>query len=278
MHSSKLGFRSAFRFLGAAATAVILVGCGSSPAPVITPPAVYPDISDNWQFEVQRVAGSLPPNIPVIELFGTLVSSGNKITGTLNAHPGMLTGCVKNNADSVVTGTIDTSGNMSLTTTLAGGTATLTSTNQLGTSTSANGTYQVVGGACPQVSTTLTGYQVANVSGTYTGTMARTYPTSTGTLTISATLVQSGIANADGLYPLTGTVVYSGDCSGTLTFTNGIVYGAALQSTPYTADFSSSTEVFSASAPATITQPFPSQFFLPDGCGTSAYQGNLTRR
>jgi hypothetical protein len=266
--------------LGLLATTFLLllfVGCGAAPTPS-TPAPVYPDISGNWQFELKFTSPPVIPDTPILQLFGSLASSGSKVTGTLNAQPGSFPTCTPNNADFAVTGTVDTAGNITLTAPIAGGSATLTSTTAIPRSPLANGTYQVVGGACPQALIGLLGIEFPSVSGTYSGTLTQLFPAGTGSLTVKAVLLESTTPNADGEYPLTGTITYTGDCAGTLSFSNGIVFGDQLQSAPLSADFSTNTELFSGGIPLVGLQPLPANFFLPAGCSVTAYNGTLTRQ
>jgi hypothetical protein len=281
MTCSKSGHPLSLRLLALALVLTCLMGCGGTPPP--TPAPVFPNVTGNWQFELQILVTSPPalPLPPIVQLFGSLVSSGSEVAGTLNARPGGFPACVANNADLPVKGTVDATGNITLTVPIAGGVATIISATQSARPPLANGTYQVIGGACAQSSVGLNGFEVLNVSGTYAGTLAQIIPSGSGSLSVTATLDQSPTPNADGEYPLTGTVTYSGDCSGTLLFNNGIVFGEEFQSAPLSPDFGTSTELFSGGIPLTGLaglQPLGASFFLPAGCSLTAYTGTLTRQ
>lgn len=108
--------------------------------------------------------------------------------------------------------------------------------------------------------------------------MTQVIPSGSGSLTVKAVLTESATPNADGEFPLSGSVTYSGDCAGTLSFTNGVVYGEQLQSGPLSPSFLTSTQLFSAGVPLTSTQTMPASFVLLPGCTGNAYLGNLTRQ
>jgi hypothetical protein len=67
-----------FGVLATALAIAFLVGCGASPTQTTT--TVYPSLTGNWQFEVQILASPPTiPNVPIIQLFGSLASSGNRL-------------------------------------------------------------------------------------------------------------------------------------------------------------------------------------------------------
>ena len=213
-------------------------------------------------------------------LFGSLTSTGGKVTGTLNARTLGFTPCIANNADLPVTGTIDASGNLNLTAPVAGGIATITISVLTLPPPLAdpNGTYQVIGGPCAQPSIGLIGFEIPNASGAYAGTLTEQFTTGSGSITVKAVLVESATPNADGEFPVSGTITYTGDCSATLSFTNGVAFGVALQSVPISPTFGYSTELFTANAPLIPSEPMLASFLLPAGCSGSIYTGNLIRQ
>jgi hypothetical protein len=277
MSHSKPSTRAFLQILAPALFFPFLVGCGgSAPPPVVT----YPNLTGNWQFNA-RITIPNPPSIPtnpIETLFGSLTTADGKVTGTLNARTIGFPPCVANNADLPVTGTVDASGNLNLTAPISGGVATITATvvAQLPLPSIPNGTYQVIGGPCAQPSIQLLGFEVPNASGTYAGTMTQIFPTGSGSIAVKAVLAESSTPNADGEFPLSGTITYTGDCSATLSFTNGVAFGEELQSGPISPDFSTSTELFSAGAPLRPSEPMLAMFFLPAGCSASSYHGTLT--
>ncbi len=275
---------SLHRSLAAALFLTAIVGCGAAPAP--TPQIVYPNISGDWQFDVETIQPNPPPippvniQMPILDLFGSLASSNSRVTGILNASTGTFPACIANNADIAVTGTVAADGTLSLTAPIAGGVLTLflpPNTNQR--PFGGAGAYQVEGGACAQPQLPLNGFSVPNGSGTYTGTLTPALTPTTGSLTITATLLQATNPNADGQYPVTGIIAYSGDCTGTLTITNGLVYGDQFQSSPFTLNFGVATERFTLPLPFS---PGPinsiASFIAPAGCASGLYHGTLDRQ
>jgi len=270
---------ASLRLLVAAVFFSGLIGCGgSAPAP---PAPVFPNVTGNWQFLVGDPGSGiqLPPGTPIFSLSGSLssTSTSGKVTGTLTALSlaGVIgvTPCISDTTDIQVSGTIDSAGNLSLTAPISGGVATLTAVVTTNPIPFYSGTYQVVGGPCAQTAVPLASIAVPNISGTYAGTLTQGVPQGTGSLTVKATLVESTAPNADGKYPLSGTLTYSGDCSGTFTLTNYLVAGVNMQNGPFLTG-----EFFTGTIPVQPTMPMVAFFSEPTGCVGIAYNGNLTRQ
>ena len=263
-----LKLQAHFRLLVTTLFTASLLGCGGVPP---TPAPVFPNITGNWQFEVGSPGSgnTILIGSPIATLSGSLSSTGGKVTGILTALSISVTPCIGSNTDIQVSGTIDSAGNLNLTAPIAGGVATLTAVVQNPALPGFNGTYQVVGGPCAQASSGLLSVEVPNISGTYAGTLKQPTAQGTGSLTVKAMLVESTAPNADGKYPLTGSVTYSGDCTGTFSFNNGLVSGVNVQSGPGLGEFSGSVSILA-------TQPFFVELFGPTGCAGLAYSGNLT--
>ncbi|HEY5330722.1 MAG TPA: hypothetical protein VIJ79_12615 [Acidobacteriaceae bacterium] len=271
MAHSKFSPSASLRILALALPLTCLLGCGGS-APTL-PATVFPNVTGNWQFLVGTAGPGLPVLIgsPIADLSGSLSSTDGKVTGTLTSLSISITPCISSNTDIQVSGTIDSAGNLSLTAPIAGGVATMTALVTTNPIPLFEGTYQVIGGPCAQTSVPLRSIEVPNISGTYAGTLTESVPQTTGSLTLKATLVESTTPNADGKYPLTGSLTYSGDCTGTLSLTNYFVSGITAQSGP-----SSNGETFSAGVPLLPTEPLLALFTQPAGCAAIFYHGNLT--
>jgi hypothetical protein len=267
---TKLKLLAHFKLLVTTLFTAALLGCGGA-APTPTP--VFPNVTGNWQFEVGNPGSGVPVQIgsPIADLSGTLTSTGGKVTGTLTSLSISVTPCIGSNTDIQVSGTIDSAGNLSLTAPIAGGIATMTALVTTNPFPLFEGTYQVVGGPCAQTSVPLASIEVPNISGTYAGTLTQLGPTGTGSLTVKATLMESATPNADGKYPLSGSVTYSGDCSGTLSLTNYFVSGINVQS-----DSSSNGETFSGGVPLPPNDGLRAFFNQPAGCVGILYSGNLS--
>jgi hypothetical protein len=271
MANSKFRPAASLQILALALPLICLSGCGGS-AP--TPPAtVFPNITGNWQFEVGNAGSGLPVTIgsPIADLSGSLSSTGGKVTGTLTSLSVSVTPCIGSNVDIQVSGTIDSSGNLSLTAPIAGGVATMTALVTTNPLSFFEGTYQVIGGPCAQTSVPLASIEVPNVSGTYFGTLTQVAPPGAGSLTLKATLMESTTPNADGKYPLSGSVTYSGDCSGTISLDNYLVFGINIQIAPTTGG-----ERFSGGVPLRPTAPLEAFITEPAGCPAIVYNGSLT--
>ncbi|HZL26996.1 MAG TPA: hypothetical protein VFC39_10750 [Acidobacteriaceae bacterium] len=249
----------------------LLVGCGgSAPAP---PATVFPNVTGNWQFEVGNAGPGIPVLIgsPIADLSGSLSSTDGKVTGTLTSLSISITPCISSNTDIQVSGTIDSAGNLSLTAPIAGGVATITALVTTNPTPIFEGTYQVIGGPCAQTSVPLAAMEVPNISGTYAGTLTQVAPQGTGSLTVKATLMESATPNVDGKYPLSGSVTYSGDCSGTLSLNNYLVFGVNIEGVP-----SLSGQIFSGAVALGPTKPLLAFITEPTGCPGIVYNGNLT--
>jgi hypothetical protein len=282
MCHSKSGRRSALHALAIALVAAVLVGCGASPAP--TSETSTSSVTGNWQFQVEVPLSSSPPtNLPIESLFGSLAFSGNKATGILNGQvSGLLElgSCLSANADLQFSGTMDASGNLTLTAPVAGGVATIAVNTLTPKFPGQNGTLQVVGGSCAESSTTILGFEVPSVTGTYTGTLTGELISPDGPslppTAVTASFVQSATPNADGEYALTGTITASGNCSGTFSFSQGLVYGAQFQNVPLT--FPSPTPALLVFGNALTPGSSIVLEFEATPCGSLIYNGLLTRQ
>jgi hypothetical protein len=280
-----------------------LVGCGSQLAAPNTPPASPADVSGNWQFEVQLpIPSTTPPitfpNNPVEDIFGSLSSSGSTVKGVLHAHPLAQPNCVDIDTDLPFTGTTDSKGNLSLTSPLAGGVATITANiltpqtvtlpdGTIRTLPFFSGIYAVVGGSCAQPSIALNIVSVPNGSGTYTGTLTALNPfnpsTPSATSTVTATLVQSTTPDADGKYPMTGSVTSTGDCNTSFTFNQGFVAGTSFQSSgtlgsTFSLTPGSPMPNLQGSVPLPNSTSVLANFNPPSGCASATYTGLLNRQ
>jgi hypothetical protein len=268
------------RALIAIGLTISLLGCGSTQ---ISPPPTAPafaNVSGNWEFQIHSTA-AVPGGSPAtlsINLGGGLISAAGSVTGMLRSDlPLFGPACYGITPDVPVSGSVDTAGNLTLNFPLGGGTATIAlNVNQLSQFT-ATATYQVAGGTCAQASTPVTAFEVANFSGTYTGTATQLVPTPTGTApTANVTLVvtQSNTPNSDSEFPLTGTLTSIGACNSTLTFTQGVVYGDQIHSYQPTPSANS----FIGIAETSNQQILVGNLEQLTGCGATVFVGTLTRQ
>jgi hypothetical protein len=205
-------------------------GCSVSGGPTNSSPGgTYLSLTGNWGILGYNSTGLAAP---ILEFTGALQSTGSSVTGTLRALDinGLLgTPCVALTQDLAATGTLDTSGNLTLTVPISGGVATIKvalSSNLHSPIT--QGSYQIVGGACAQGATTAFIDQYASATGTYVGTLTPLGSSSTTSATV--TLTQSLTPDADGLFALSGTVVLTGACNASFSFTGGTVTGGDINS------------------------------------------------
>lgn len=189
-------------------------GGGSTQPPVIT----YQDVSGNWQIKSSsQVVSNTGAYIGAV-LTGSTSSSA--ITGIAHIYA---SSCFDFTVDIPVTGTIDQSKNITMTSaTTAGQVVTVNLTSN--SSNTMTGTYTIAGGCAAGDKGTLSAALVPNISGTWTGSVQSN--TDNSVSQVSAQLTQAQTANSDGLYPLTGNISFpNGTCftSGNLvnSFTSG---------------------------------------------------------
>jgi hypothetical protein len=203
-----------------------MVACGSGSAPPNSVTGTYLSLNGNW--EAIGTSG-IPPALttPIAAFMGALQSSGGVVTGTLRAFDAsnFLNPCVPYTQGLAATGTLSSSGNLVLTVPISGGTATITATFGSNLQTFTQGTWQISGGACAMPSTSMAINQFAPVTGTYVGTLTSSLGSPTVSSTITAVLTQSSTPNAEGQFPLTGTVTSSGVCNGTRPLVAEVVSG-----------------------------------------------------
>jgi hypothetical protein len=215
-----------------AMSATPMVIKGSTTATTSTTP-ITATLSGNWS------TGATPSNAlsfgnqPIIGFNGPLQFSNGTVTGTLSAQVNPpFTNCSQFvTGASSVTGTLSSGNILTLTTPVAGGTATITANLGANPQTLADASFQIVGGNCATSSTPVTFAQYAPLTGTYSGTFnvasAGNIPVSGSNTTVTAVLAQSTTANTLGDYPVTGTVKVSGACTDSISFT-GFVAGGNL--------------------------------------------------
>jgi hypothetical protein len=174
-------------------------------------------------------------------------------------------------------GTIDPNGDLTLTVPIAGGTATIAATIVTPESYT-NGTWQITGGDCAMPATAISIAEFAPATGTYTGVL-NVLDTTTGlpvagtATNVTASLVQSTTPNADGQFPLSGTVTATGACSGSFPVTNEVVSGGVFM--PLLT--SNSTLYFTGGIIPTATILLADLIPYPT-CGFQVYSGTLTRQ
>ena len=93
------------------------------------------------------------------------------------------------------------------------------------------GTWQILGGPCAMPTTSMAITQFAPLTGTYSGTLTN-YGTTSNSTNITAMLTQSTTPDADGRFPLTGTITATGACTGTFPLEPETVSGNGVAPSP----------------------------------------------
>jgi hypothetical protein len=206
-----------------------LLACGSNPA--ATPPVSnYPSFSGDWR----AYTTANPTSTPINGFVGVLSASGGTVSGSLIPFPYPTSPCLSIGTTPIpVAGTISSSGNMTITLPVAGGTATLNATLTSNLETLVSGTYQIVGGSCAMSAAPMQVAEIAPLNGTYTGTVSVLdsfgLPNPSTATNITAALTQSTAPNAEDMYPVTGTVTATGACALSFTLSaNSFVWGGTL--------------------------------------------------
>ena len=257
----------------------ILLGCGSSSQLVATSSSTTTNLTGNWE-----ITSHLDSSGTIADFTGALQFNGSTVTGTFRALASNLTGnCPSFTTDLAVTGSVTTANslsgtvnNLTLTIPISGGTATITAILPQNPQTFTPGSLQIVGGTCSMPATAMTIVQFAPVTGTYSGTLA-TSGTPAISATVTAALVQATTPNADGLFPLTGTLTIQGPCSATLPLLPETVSGIGISSPSGSSTSPASDLTGELMTPAaTSIQAFTDIY--DTNCSIGALQGTLTRQ
>lgn len=216
-----------------AASALLTLGCGGvKPTGTTTTPASPYTFSGDWG--AQFISASNPASVPIIEFLGSLSASNGMVTGGFIPIPSSGTSaCLTPSLTPIpVSGTVDSRGDLTLMLPVAGGTATLTATLATNVEAYAAGSYKIVGGTCAMPSTAMQIAQYAPLNDTYAGTFNQLnssgLPINGSAITLTAMLAQSTTPNANGQFPVTGTIATTGVCTASITLTNAYVMGGLL--------------------------------------------------
>jgi hypothetical protein len=253
-----------------------LLGCGVSPTPS-APSSSALNLTGDWVvLAVPNPVTPLTLPTPIGDFMGALQSSGGTVTGTFRAISTTFPQCVSFTQDLQVAGTIDANNKVTLSVPISGGTATITATIAT-PQTYTNGTWQIVGGACAMPSTSISIAEFAPATGTYTGTLNVTdlttgLPVAGSATAVTASLVQATTPNADGQFPLSGTITATGACTGTFPITNEVVSGGLFMPVTLSSPtFNLIGGILPAGTPLVGG-------FTNSACGSQVYQGTLTRQ
>ena len=258
-----------------------LLGCGGDvyqPVTSTTPtPGIYPDLTGNWEFDTQPVAGS-GTSATFYKLAGALVgsTSNGAVTGTLQLASSIPNNCTATLGAVPLSGTVDSASNLSLFLLLPGGKLSLYG-NYNKSLSEVFGIVNVAGTTCSLAQTNVQGYMLAGLTGTWIGTFQNTaYPLGGApTSTVTTVLVQSGSPNADGTFSLSGTVSSTGACTGSFKFATGSVLGGAFNS-EVASGSSLSPNYFAGNLPRKGFTTIPLSSVSFSTCASSTYSGSLT--
>jgi hypothetical protein len=228
-----------------------LTGCGTSPTNPITSA-----LSGNWQIQAGTTITSPPTGFYIV---GAIQTQGSQVTGTFTNQ----VACSPTVSD--YTGSINSAGDLTLDATydqakLLAPAAPYTPT----TGTLYGGGYlclAVWGG--PAV-----GLEIPPFNGTYTGTLTSS-TSATGTATLKVT--QTSSPNANGQFPVSGTLDFTSSSCTSTTNVTGTISGTVVALTSTGTTVSAYDNAGGATLPTTVA-------FTSGACGATPYAGTLTLR
>ncbi len=218
-----------------------LSGCGSSPtsgAPSPTTNPLLAALPSNMQIQLTYSVGTpTPVQFFVANLIGSLTAQGNTVSGTLRYSTPSASPCISPTADITYIGTIDANNLLTLTTTSFAGTTAIIALQLpaafVGASYRVAGTAQLNGGSCAAAVTQGSAILVPSVTGTFTGSLTPsttvTGNPATGPGGSATVVLTQASANADGQFPLTGTLNFTSPNCTLATPVAGIVSGLTVQ-------------------------------------------------
>lgn len=266
---------------------VWISGCGLGST--VTSAIASPDLTGNWQFQsASNISTTTPPTAGVL-LVGALQSNGSHVTGTFRFANLALPNSCGTPLQQVITlsGSIDSSRNLTLTSAPFTGSVVQLSVLVPPVVTGiATGTIQVTGMTCSFPSSQALGLEFPAVTGTYAGTLAATTGFGTPpspTASVSLKIVQSTSPAADGQFPVTGSLQFSGGtCTSTTALTGTVSGSEVMASSAATGLLPGVTSLVAVINPV-MPQVYTNVTFLAGPCATgllsfTGYQGSLTKQ
>lgn len=280
----------------------LLVACGGgsssgnnnngSVGNTATAPTTYADLSGNWGFA--STSSTNTSGSPDSYVGGVLTgsASSNTVTGTFHvvnvADPFGTSGCLSMYTDVPVTGSIDTSNNVKLTSSSVNGqivNVSLVYSPQSGYGT-ATGTYSIAGGCAGGETGSLKGSTYNNISGSWAGSVKSN--STNLSYSVNGTITQPTTPTTDGIFTLSGSINFpNSQCFGTGTIqssNNASVLGGGLALITITAPDAVSSGTFDTiNVWALITDPSTAKnmtmnYSVSGGvCDGDAGAGTLTR-
>lgn len=180
------------------ALSIVLAGC-SGDGKTSRPPS-YPNVNGNWGITASSSVyqGAITP-------VGVQLTENN---GSVSGIAHLVSACYAITDTVPLTGSEDSSGNLTLTSSAVNNQVLSITGNVSSASSLTGGTYSIAGGCGANDKGTVAGGMVSSISGTYTGTLKSlannaSYP-------ISAALTQSTTVDTNGFEHLAGTATFTG--------------------------------------------------------------------
>ena|GEM_PF-2021766 len=273
----------------ATSTLLVMTACGM-PATISTPTPAAQDVTGNWQIQSIPTGPSGSTPTSGILLLGALKSQGSQVSGTLRFADLMIpNNCGTPLAPLTFTGSVDAAKNLTLTSSsIPGSSITVQLPLAVAVSGFSTGTLAITGNACNFASAPAIGAQIPSVTGTFSGTVSQvgqlgTLPAPPPTATASFVLNQSASPDADGQFPVTGSIsITTPTCTGTTSMT-GLVSGSVVSlHTRLTGPIlPAEAQVSGGITPAAPNSLYAGMTFPTGPCATPSasitYRGTLTR-
>lgn len=260
---------------------LVVAGCGGSSSAPVT---AAPNLSGNWTISPNVPAGGAFPQT-LIDLTGALQSSGSQVAGIF--RPAVLSQGTPCSLPILnFKGSIGSHDDLALTSVLPDG-AIIKLSLALSAGQPYAGTIELDGGSCPIPSNAVTGMEIANTTGTFSGALTQE---ATGSTTASTqgtgTLVmtQSTTPDSTGKFPATGTLSYKFDsCSGSVALAGTVTGPSITLSTAGEVNQSSQTLTLSGGVDIGASKIAALLVFHPVPCSTdvlstAVYSGTLARQ
>lgn len=212
-------------------------------------------VTGNWQ-----ISSSPSAKVSLPTVAGQLTSASGRVTGVLHAEA--VNGCTTAKDAIAVSGSTDSSGRLSLSGDVAGGTLTVSGKVAADGRSLSGATYNVRGGQCAFAQAAqATAQSYSPVTGTYNGSFYDPYGR---VITLTANLIQSPAGDTPGNFELSGTAsLGQNGCFGNpVTVTHSQVTGGS-----FTVTYADDTTVNSVTASGT---------FSPDGKTLTVTSWKLT--
>jgi hypothetical protein len=193
----------------------LFCGCGSGSNGAVShtqpsmppPPPPTATVNGNWAMHLSSQSAS---GIGVNDGGGYFTTSGSAVSGAIHFLPSSCFYTVEENNDYLdaisMTGTITSSGDLTLTSSPVQGAEVLTINGIISGNTLNGGTYSIAGGCADGDSGTVSGWAASPLGGTYKGSFLSKSGLTIGT---SVSITQASQPSSDGIYSASGNVTFS---------------------------------------------------------------------